>query len=565
MTAARGPVRLTRAKVGLLGLFLALLVSFTYLPALQNGFIFIDDPDYVFANPHVQSGLTLAGLRWALTSNVGGSWYPVTWISHMLDCQWYGLHPWGHHLTNVLLHAANTLLLFLLFERMTGATGRSFFLAALFGLHPMHVESVAWVAERKDVLSTFFGLLTLLAYARFARRQRAGNEDQPPAQTLPAPTGQYPSGISRLPASPLYWAALFFYVLGLMSKPMLVTLPFVLLLLDYWPLQRLPTVNPRSAVFRRRLLEKVPFFLLAFAASVITFRCQTAFGAMRTLTSFPLPVRVENALVAYLRYLGKLFWPAELPFFYPYPAHWPWGTVLAAALILLLVSAAVWMTRRNYPYLLVGWCWFAGTLVPVIGLVQVGYQSMANRYSYVPYIGIFLSLVWLAEAITRRWLYRQPILVAAGGALILACIPATRAQIGYWKNSEILFQYASTVIENNWLAHARLGQAFSKDGRIDEAIKEYEEALKINPDDADTHFNLANVLCRKGFFDEAIRHYQEVLRLNPNDVGCHNNLGIALFRAGRRQEAVAQFEAALRVEPDNEEARRNLAVAQGAK
>jgi protein O-mannosyl-transferase len=541
--AGLNPGGLRPGQVGFMCLGLALLVFITYLPSLQSEFIFCDDPDYVSANPHVQPGLTRAGIVWAFGSDVGGNWHPLTWFSHMLDCQLFGLKSWGHHLTNLLLHAANTLLLFLVLRRMTGAAGRSFFVAALFGLHPMHVESVAWVAERKDVLSTFFGMLALLAYARYAEKSK----------------GQSPKSKVN------YGLSLLAFACGLMSKPMLVTLPFMLLLLDYWPLQRLSTLNPRASTFGWLILEKAPFFLFSLVAGVITLRAQTAFGAMRTMTSFPLTVRVENALVAYVRYLGKLFWPTNLPFFYPHPGHWPLATVLGAALLLLGISIAVWMTRRDRPYLLAGWCWFVVTLVPVIGLVQVGYQSMANRYTYVPFIGLFFSLAWLAETMTRRWRYQLPILAVLAATIILACLPPARRQIGYWKNSEMLFQYASVVIDNNWLAYARLGLVFSKEGRTDEAISQYRQALRLNPDDADTHYNLANALYRKGLLDEAIGEYQENLRLNPNDAGGHNNLGIALFQAGRRLEAITHFQEALRLKPDDDEVRRNLAAAQGAK
>jgi protein O-mannosyl-transferase len=576
-------------KAAGLGLLLALLVLVACLPVLHNGFIFIDDPDYVLANPQVQSGLTWAGTVWAFKSNVGGNWHPLTWWSHMLDCQLFGLNSRGHHLTNLLLHTANTLLLFLVLLRMmglrlhpslrhggqvevstgsgamaekpalqAGAAGRSFFVAALFGLHPMHVESVAWVAERKDVLSTFFWMLALIAYTRYAQKQSRVQSRGPRADTA-APA------LDSRPWTLDYALALFFFVLGLMSKPMLVTLPLVLLLLDYWPLQRLTTLNPRSAVCRRLVLEKVPFLLLSLAVGIVTLRAQTASGAMRTMASYPLTVRVENAVVAYVRYLGKLFWPAKLPFFYPHPGHWPLAAVLGAAMLLLGLSMVIWMTRRDRPYLLVGWGWFIVTLVPVIGLVQVGNQSLANRYSYVPFIGLLLSLAWLAEAMTRRWRYQLPILAALAAAIILACIPVTRRQIGYWKNSEVLFQYASVIIDNNWLAHARLGLVLGKEGRLDEAIGQYQAALRMNPDDADTHYNLANALYRNGRLDEAIGQYQEDLRLNPEDASGHNNLGIIFFKQGRRQEAIGHFQAARRLKPDDAEIRNNLAAAQRGK
>ena len=551
------PARLTSGKIAALGLFLVLIVFLTYLPALQNGFIDYDDPDYVTANTQVQSGLTQAGLVWAWSSTVGGNWHPLTWYSHMLDCQLFGLNPRWHHLTNVLLHTANALLLFLVLERMTRAAGRSFVVAALFGLHPTHVESVAWVAERKDVLSTLFAFLTLLAYARYTQ-QRSSAECRACAAGTAVPAFAVRRG------TPDYVLALLCFVFGLMSKPMLVSMPLVMLLLDYWPLRRFP--GPGSgAGFRGLILEKVPFLACSFAACVVALQGQTTVGGMRTMASFPLTVRLENALVAYGRYLGKLFWPAKLPFFYPHPGHWPLVTVLATTVLLAGISLGAWMMRRDRPYLLVGWCWYVITLLPVIGLVQVGYQSMANRYMYVPSIGIFLALAWLAHAMTRRWRNQWLLLSASAAVVTLACIPITRLQIGYWKNSKLLFQYASVIIDNNWLAYARLGLVFSQEGRTDEAISEYRQALKLNPDDADTHYNLANALYRKGLLDEAIGQYQESLKLNPNDAGGHNNLGIVLFQKGRRPEAIAQFQEALRLKPDWDEVRRNLAAAENVK
>jgi len=551
------PARLTSGKITVLGLILTLLVFLTYLPVLQNEFIIYDDPDYVTANPQVQAGLTQAGAVWAWSSMVGGNWHPLTWYSHMLDCQLFGMNAWGHHLTNVLLHTANALLLFLVLERMTRAAGRSFFVAALFGVHATHVESVAWVAERKDVLSTFFAFLTLLAYSCYAQ-QRSNVERREPA------VGVAIFALASRRRFLDYTLAGLFFVFGLMSKPMLVTIPLVMLLLDYWPLRRFP--EPGSGTgFRYLILEKLPFFACSFAACVVALQGQTTVGGMRTMASFPLTARLENALVAYVRYLGKLFWPAKLPFFYPHPGHWPLAMVLAAAVLLAGISLGAWMTRRNHPYLLVGWCWYVVALLPVIGLVQVGFQSLANRYLYVPSIGIFLGVAWLAHAMTRRWRHQWFVLSASAAVVMLACIPITRLQIGYWKNSKLLFQYASVIIDNNWLAHARLGLVFSQEGRTDEAISEYHQALKLNPDDADTRYNLANALYRKGLLDEAISQYQESLKLNPNDASGHNNLGIVLFQKGRRPEAITQFQEALRLKPDWDEVRRNLAAAENAK
>jgi len=542
-----------QGKVILLGLGLWLLVMLAFLPVLNNDFIFYDDPSYVTANPQVQSGVKWENIKWALGSTVGGNWHPLTWLSHMLDCQWFGLNPRGHHLTSLLLHAVNTVLVLLVLEGMTGALWRSFFVAAMFGLHPLHVESVAWVSERKDVLSAFFFLLTLWAYVRYARGvtggrcQLTGN-----GKTLPA------LFMSRFafPVSLFYWLALFFFALGLMSKPMLVTLPFVLLLLDYWPLNRF------EANGRWKLVgEKAPFFLLSIAVCLVTIPAQKTADGVRTMAAFPLAARLENVPVSYCRYLGKLFWPESLPFFYPHPGHWPWFDVLGAGLLMSGLFLCAWMMRRSHPYFLVGWCWFVGTLVPVIGLLQVGFQSIANRYTYVPLIGLFLSLAWGVHAIAKRWRHQSLILFTLMAAVISVCIPLTRIQIGYWKNSEILFQYASAVIQDNWEAHARLGLVFSKDGRIDEAIREYREALRLKPDDADAHFDLGNALSRKKLWSEAIDQYRESLKLNPGDPGSRLNLGVALFQQGHLNEAVVQFQEALKLNPDFADARNNLAAA----
>jgi hypothetical protein len=542
---------LYQGKIILIGLGLFLLVIFTFLPVLNNDFIFLDDQDYITANSHVRSGLTRENIEWAMGSIVVGNWHPLTCLSHMLDCQWFGLNPRGHHLTSMLLHAVNTVLVFLVLEGMTGAVWRSFFVAAMFGLHPLHVESVAWASERKDVLSTLFWLLTLLAYSHYVKWKERGPNDAPaagPGSTFPCSSGAI-----------YYWLALFFFVLGLMSKPMLVTVPFVLLLLDYWPLNRFKIKGPMKLV-----VEKAPFFLFSVASCLVTIPAQKGAGGVRTMANFPLMGRVENALVSYCRYLGKLFWPANLPFFYPHPGHWPLTVVVAAGFLLLGLSVWAWMTRRDYPYLLVGWCWFVGTLVPVIGLVQVGFQSIANRYTYVPFIGIFLSLSWGVQALTRRWRHQFFVLFTLATAAILICIPLTRIQIGYWKDSEILFQYANVVIKNNWEAHARLGLVLSKEGRLDEAINQYREALRLKPDDADAHYDLANALYRKGLGDEAISQYREDLKLSPDDPEGHNNLGAVLFQKGNLNEAITQFQEALRLKPDYANAQKNLAAAMAA-
>ena len=403
----------TRKQAVFICLLLTLLTAAVYAPVVKQGFINFDDPDYVTGNPRVQAGLTLASIQWAFTSSYSSNWHPLTWLSHMLDCQLYSLKPAGHHITNLLFHIANSLLLFGLLHRLTGALWRSAFAAALFALHPLHVESVAWVSERKDVLSAFFFMLTLWAYVRYTEKSALSNQrsvaGSPASGTPAADNGQrtaqhatrntHPVSILHPPSSIFYLLALSFFALGLMSKPMLVTLPFVLLLLDYWPLGRLQlsTINPplsttvRPSTLRRLVVEKTPFFGLAAISCVLTFLVQNASGAMPSLAKSPLELRLANALVAYARYLGKTFWPSKLAVFYPYsPLSLDSWQVVGAALLLLTATAAVVLIGRRGPYLLVGWLWFLGTLVPVIGLVQVGKQSWADRYTYLPHVGLFL-------------------------------------------------------------------------------------------------------------------------------------------------------------------------------
>ncbi len=497
-----------------------------YWPATRNGFINYDDPLYVTSNVHVQSGLTWHNLQWAFGHPVVGNWHPVTMLSHMLDCQVYGLKPWGHHLTSLLLHAANTALVFLLLRSLTGMLWRSWMVAALFGLHPLHVESVAWVAERKDVLSAFFGLLCLIAYARYARK---------PDNPLSAFSYLY------------YWAALVLFALGLMSKPMLVTLPFVLLLLDFWPLQRL---NPST--LQRLLVEKIPFFILAAAVSVATYLVQRQTGMMESLQMVPLGARVENALISWCRYLGKLFWPEHLAVFYPYPAQdWPIGWVFLAFVALAGLSAFAALQRTRHPYLLAGWLWFCGTLVPVIGLVQVGGQAMADRYTYIPSVGLFIMVVWGACALAARWPSHAIVLGGAGGAAILACAALTQQQLGYWQNNETLYHHALAVTESNYLAHHNLGIALFNESQYDDAISQYRDALRVEPDNAEAHYDLGAALAVKGRTHDAISEFQKAIQLNPNNAAAHANLGTALGGEGQVAEAISEYREAVRLQPDN--------------
>ncbi len=501
-------------------LVLASATLIVFWPVLGNDFVVYDDRTYVTNNPHVRGGISPDGLLWSLTASRAANWHPLTWISHMLDWQLYGDDPMGHHLTSLLLHLVNALLLFFLLDRLTGEVWRSAFVAALFALHPLHVESVAWIAERKDLLSTCLGLLATLAYVRYARRPGAGR----------------------------YLPVMLLLALGLAAKPMLVTLPFVLLLLDYWPLRRLTW---------KRVWEKIPLFALAAASSVVTLVVQRAGGATRSVEGFPLPERLFNAVVAYATYLWKTVWPRDLAVFYPHP-----GATLAAwkiglsALVLIAITAVAVRARRSRPYLIVGWLWYLGMLVPVIGLVQVGSQSMADRYTYLPLIGLFVIVAWVVgDVLPRPGAAR----LAVPAAIALVALSwSTRAQLGVWRSSETLFEHALAVTERNYVARNNLGLVLAERGLLDEAVTHYEAALSYEPDHAPLHVNLANARLKQARADEAFRHYRRALELDPDSADANYNLGLALARQGRFEEAVARYEKALRAAPEDPELHNNL-------
>ncbi len=400
---------------------LAIITAVVYWPAIGFDYVNYDDPGFVYQNPHIMGGLTWQNVRWAFSSGVDGNWIPLSWLSNMLDVELFGTTAAGPHLTNLLLHTANTVLVFLFFRRLTGAHWQSAVLASLFGLHPLHVESVAWVSERKDVLSTFFWSLAIWAYARYAQKPAAG----------------FPL------RSKDYFLALIFFALGLMSKPMVVTLPFALLLLDYWPLQRIKSgeIFTRRGVMPRLIGEKIPFFILSLIGSALTFCTQLHCRAVVSLARYPAGARIGNVIVAYVRYLAKTFWPANLASPYPLPQHWPGNQVLAAAVLLMGLSLlAVW-TARKRPYVLTGWLWYLGTLIPVIGLVQVGAQSMADRYTYIPLLGVFWIVVWAAADLISHWQPPRLVVAVAGLLLLGTCAAQTRAQLNCWRNSESLFRH----------------------------------------------------------------------------------------------------------------------------
>ncbi len=520
-----------------LAIFLGVMAAVVFWPATRNDFVNFDDSDYVQSNLQVQKGLTWENVGWAFCHTVSSNWHPVTMLSHMLDCQIYGINPWGHHLTSVLLHSLNTLLLFLLLRRLTGTIWRSAWVAALFAVHPLHVESVAWVAERKDVLSTCFGFLALLFYTRYAQRER-----------FASPKGK--SGPSERPflRSRDYWIACGCFALGLMSKPMLVTLPCVLCLLDYWPLGRF-----QAGWSWPLLVEKVPFFLLAAASSVVTYLVQWKEGAVQALYSLSFGIRCENAVISYCRYLLKLIWPTDLAVFYPYPGHWPLKWVLPALMLLTGLSVAFWLRRRRNPFLLVGWLWFVGTLVPVIGLVQAGEQSIADRYMYIPSVGIFILIGWGMFALSQRWHLAPAIFALAGSVAVILCSVRTRQQIGYWRNSETLFRHALQVTDNNDVAHNNLGTALFAQGQTNAAITQFQEALRINQDYAEAHMNLGDLLSTKGQTAPALHELQQAVQLKPDFVDAHYNFGSLLLKCGQFDAGVEQLMLALHFRTNNAE------------
>jgi tetratricopeptide (TPR) repeat protein len=509
-----------------------------------------DDNQYVTENRHVQNGLTSENVAWAFTSCEPSYWMPLSWLSFMLDFELYGLNPMGYHWTNLLLHIANTLLLFLIFKRMTGAVWKSAFIAALFGLHPLNVESVAWVAERKNVLSTFFWMLTVLTYLYYVAR----------------------------PSLRRYLLIFFTFAFGLMAKPIIVTLPFVLLLLDYWPLQRLQsdqwlngngTPRSRSQSHSRQrwsplrlVLEKVPFFVLAAITSVLTFLVQHNSGAAKSVELFPLKDRIANALVSYVAYIGKMIWPQNLAVFYPHPGSGlPLWQIVGAVLLLAGITILATGVTRRHPFILVGWLWYLGTLVPVIGLVQSGDQGMADRFTYVPLIGLFVIIAWGVPRLMAGWHYGRFALVSSAGTVILLLAICTTMQLRHWKNDTTLFTHALRVTENNFLAHHNLGSALARQGRYEEATAHFMETLRISPNHVTGHYNLGLALAKQGRLDEAIAQYSAALRLKPDYPEALNGLGVVLARQGKLKDAIAHFTAALQVKPDYAPARGNLNLA----
>ena len=521
-----------------MALGLAIVTTTVYGQVGQFEFIDLDDPGYVSQNPNVATGLTAGGIAWAFSTGHAANWHPLTWLSHMLDVELFGMTAGWHHLVNLGLHIVATLLLFGLLVRLTGAIGRSGFVAALFALHPLHVESVAWIAERKDVLSTVLWLLTTWVYVAYVAPLR-------------------PVTNRRL----WYTLLLVLFALGLMAKPMLVTLPFTLLLLDFWPLGRIGAGTPLRS-WTPLVAEKLPLFVLAAISSAITFVVQRQGGAVSTLDLVPWSTRVANAVLSYVIYLRKAIWPVDLAVFYPYPNRIPVTAVVLAAIALGAITYAAVRWRQRMPYALTGWLWYVGTLVPVIGLVQVGTQAMADRYTYVPLVGIFIAVAWgLADALRGR---ARLVSVIVAVAIVLTAAAGTRAQVRHWRTSESVWRRAVEVTSGNYRAHNSLGAVLGNQGRTADAIGQFEEALRLRPDASEAHHihhNLGRALADSGRLADSIPHYREALRIRPDFPEAHNNLGLALANLGRIDEAREHYERAVALAPGMAVAHNNLGLA----
>ena len=586
MTTASTPEKSLLSKHGnlVVCLLLALAILAVFYQVSGYDFVNLDDDIYVTDNPHVQAGVTLKGIIWSFGFADSPYWHPLTWFSHMLDYQLFGLRSGMHHLTNLMLHLVNSLLLFLVLRRMTGSLWKSAFVAALFGLHPLNVESVAWIASRKNLLSTLFWLLTLLSYAHYGER----------------------------PSLLRYLLICLLFALGLMAKPMLVTLPFVLLLLDYWPLGRFRLVrmeDHNDAETAKSIMpvsgagggislvvEKIPLLVLSLFSIYLTSLSVQSSGIVIPTELIPMQLRIENALVSYVGYIVKMFWPQNLAVFYPYPTAIPAWQALGAACLLLCFSLLVLRVWKKIPYLVTGWLWYLGTLMPVIGLKQVGiWPAMADRFSYVPLIGLFIIIAWTVPCLLAKWRYQRIAIFTSAALVLVALMIVTRFQVGHWRDSITLFEHTLAVATDNQIIHNNLGKALIRKGEIDKARFHYARALQLQPDSArahtnlgnileqqgkleeamhhyylavqfdpklpEAHFNLGNALIRQGKNEEASSHFAIAVQSHPNFAEAHNSLGVSLARQGRFDEAIAQFSKALQIKPDYPQAHKNLEIA----
>src|SRR3989440_1615284 len=503
---------------------LMVLVWLVFGQTLWHDFVNYDDPRYVYENTKITGGLSISGTAWAFTHIHSMNWHPLTTISHMLDCQLYGVKAGGHHFTNVLLHSIAAMLLFIALLEMTGAFWRSAFVAAVFAIHPLRVESVAWIAERKDVLSGVFFMLTLLAYVYYVRSPRMGR----------------------------YLVVVFVFACGLMSKPMLVTLPLLLLLLDYWPLNRM-----KEQVLKR-VLEKIPLIVLSVISSIATLVAQK--GAVGYTEELPILERINNAVVSYLLYIWQMLWPVNLAVFYPHPENrLPLWEIIVSLLLLISITVVVIALRPQRPYLITGWLWYLGMLVPVIGLVQVGWQGRADRYTYLPQIGLYIMGTWTVADWSASWRHQREILGASAAIIIGVLSWRGWIQTTFWRDSETLFTHTLAVTSNNDVAENNLGIVLLRKGKLDEAISMLQAAVNLRPENAPAHDNLAKAFLQKGQVADAMIHYRKLLEIQPENVEAHNILGTVLIQHGRIREAIEQWQETLTIQPDNGNAKSNLA------
>ncbi len=580
----------TKKQIQLIYLFLMAAALIAFWQVNYCNFVDIDDPLYVAKNIHIRDGITTEAMRWAFTTGYASNWHPLTWMSHMLDVQLFGLNPRWHHLSNLLLHIANTLLLFWVFHRMTKAPWKSAFAAALFAIHPLHVESVAWVSERKDVLSTFFWMLTMGAYIHYVAHPRLKN----------------------------YLAVFIFFALGLMAKPMLVTLPFVLLLLDFWPLQRFePKKSARQtrteasrqgagsveraqlsakkrkgksgktaagqgtvkeekpadrtyqwALIRPLIREKIPLFALTALSCIVTYTVQQKGGSVASIAAFSPGVRIANALVSYIIYIAKTLWPVNLAVYYPLPGLQPIWQVLGAVVFLGAVTFTVIRTAKRLPYLTVGWLWFAGTLVPVIGIVQVGSQAMADRYSYIPLIGLFVMAAWGIPDLLKKWRPtlepRKEALFALSALVLLSLLIVTRTQVGYWRNDFALYDHSLKVASLSDVIHYNRGIAYGELGNLRQAISDYDRAIEINLKYADAYNNRGVAYGKLGDPRQAISDYDAAIKINPEYAEAYNNRGVAYNELSNLRQAISDFDRAVEINPEYAEAYNNRGATYGA-
>ena len=589
---------LTKKQILLVCLLLTAAAIIAFQQLSQCDFINYDDDVYVTENIHIQDGITAQAIRWAFTTGYAANWHPLTWMSHMLDVQLFDLKPRWHHLTNLLFHIANTLLLFCIFHRMTKAPWKSAFVAALFAIHPLHVESVAWVAERKDVLSTFFWMLTMVSYIHYVEQPRLKN----------------------------YLAIFIFFALGLMAKPMLVTLPFTLLLLDYWPLQRLEPkksaqelstrvneplyANKRKgkssrnhtsgsgpapdsirgpvrtlpgmvkeekpaahkyqwAVVQPLLLEKIPLLALAALSCIVTYFVQQKGGAVGSIEEVSWDVRIANALVSYIIYIGKTFWPNNLAVFYPHPGSLPLWQPMGAGLLLIAVTVSVIRTAKRLPYLTVGWLWFTGTLVPVIGIVQAGAQAMADRYTYIPLIGLFVMAAWGIPELLKKWqparfpTPRKETLFASSSLVLLSLFIVTRTQVGYWRNSIALYGHSLKVAGPSDVILCNRGVAYGKVGNHAQAIEDFDRAIEINPKDANAYQNLGVTYAKLGNHRQAIEDFDRAIEINPEYAEAYYNRGFIYGKLGDFRQAISDYDRAIEINPDYVKAYYNRGIVYG--